>query len=105
MHLTNHLYIAATAALALALSGCMSLPTSVSGEIEHVSHPLAGWPVSASNTEDGLSQFNLIARWQSGRVYVEHGLGLNLQGRDGGGFVGPGLTYTGRIGVALWSRQ
>jgi hypothetical protein len=92
-------------AVALALSGCVTAPDSVSTEIEHVSHPLAGWPVSASNTEDALSQANVIARWQIGRVYVEHGIGYNLQGRDGSGFYGPGLTYTGRVGVTLWSRQ
>jgi hypothetical protein len=55
--------------------------------------------VSANNTEDGLSQVNLIGHWQSGRVYVEQGLGYNLQGENGGGFYGPELTYTGRIGV------
>lgn len=93
------------AVAALALTGCSVMPDSVSTEIEHVSHPLAGWPVSASNTEDALSQANIIARWESGRVYVEHGLGYNLQGRDGGGFYGPGLTYTGRVGVKLWSKQ
>lgn len=94
----------AVLAAALALTGCVSAPHSVSTEIEHVSHPLAGWPVSASNTEDALSQANVIARWENGRVYVEHGLGYNLQGRDGGGFYGPGLTYTGRVGVKLWER-
>lgn len=88
------------------LVGCSSLPPdSIRAEVEHVSHPLAGWPVSASNTEDGLSQANVVARWQSGRVYVEHGLGWNLQGENGGGFYGPALTYTGRIGVELWSRK
>jgi hypothetical protein len=86
------------------LPACSALPTSVRAELEHVSHPMAGWPVSANNTEDGLSQANVIARWQKGHVYVENGLGYNLQGRDGGGFYGPAVTYTGRIGVELWSR-
>lgn len=88
----------------LALTGCSAMPDSVGVEIHHVSHPLAGWPISADNTEDGLSQANVIARWQKGRVYAEQGLGYNLQGRDGGGFYGPGLTYTARVGVQLWSR-
>ena len=94
-------------ALALAclmLTGCSILPNNMRAELEHNSHPLAGWPVSANDTEDGLSQANVIARWQKGCVYVESGLGYNLQGRDGGGFYGPALTYTGRIGVELWSR-
>lgn len=96
--------IAALLAAALALTGCSVAPDRVSTELEHVSHPLAGWPVSASNTEDALTQVNIIARWQTGRFYVEHGLGWNVQGENGGGFYGPGLTYTGRIGVTLWNR-
>jgi hypothetical protein len=88
----------------LFLPGCAT-PASVRAEVEHVSHPLAGWPVSAANSEDGLSQLNVIGHWQSGRVYVEHGLGWNMDGRNGGGFYGPGLTYTGRIGVQLWSAK
>jgi hypothetical protein len=90
--------------IALSMTGCAVMPNSTRLELEHVSHPLAGWPVSANNTEDGLSQVNLIGHWQSGRVYVEQGLGYNLQGENGGGFYGPELTYTGRIGVMLWNR-
>jgi hypothetical protein len=90
--------------IALSMTGCAVMPDSTRLELEHVSHPLAGWPVSANNTEDGLSQLNVIGHWQSGRVYVEQGLGYNLQGENGGGFYGPGLTYTGRIGVQFWSR-
>jgi hypothetical protein len=90
--------------IALSMTGCAVIPDSTRLELEHVSHPLAGWPVSANNTEDGLSQVNLIGHWQSGRVYVEQGLGYNLQGENGGGFYGPELTYTGRIGVMLWNR-
>lgn len=93
------------AAVLMALPACSLAPHQLHAEIEHVSHPTAGWPVSASNTEDGLSQASLIARWQKGRAYVEHGLGYNLQGEHGGGFHGPALTYTGRVGIELWRRQ
>lgn len=93
------------AALALtALTGCAALPDSARVEMEHVSHPLAGWPVSAKDTEDALNQANAILRWQRGRVYVEQGLGYNLKGENGGGFYGPELTYTGRVGFEIWSR-
>lgn len=93
-------------ALALtALTGCSVLPDTARVEVEHISHPLAGWPVSADNAEDGLSQANVIARWQRGRVYVEHGIGMNLQGENGGGFYGPAMTYTGRVGIELWNRK
>lgn len=84
------------------LAGCSVLPDRLDLEAEHISHPAVGWPVSPSSDEDGLSQVQVIARWQSGPLYMQHGLGYNLQGRDGGGFYGPGLTYTGRIGVQLW---
>lgn len=91
---------------AMFLGACTTLqPGSVRTELEHISHPLAGWPVNASNNEDGLTQANVIARWQSGRFYVENGLGWNVQGENGGGFYGPGLTYTGRVGVEIWSRK
>ena len=89
---------------ALALGGCAAMPDRFSLEAEHVSHPLAGWPVSANDTEDGLSQANLMLKWKRGRVYMEQGIGVNLQGENGGGFYGPELTYTGRIGVDLWCR-
>jgi hypothetical protein len=95
-------FLALTVALT---SACTALPSGARLEVEHVSHPLAGWPVSAKNTEDGLSQANAILRWQRGRTYVEQGLGYNLKGENGGGFYGPELTYTARFGVELWSRQ
>lgn len=97
--------IAILAAAALAMTGCAVLPDSANVEILHASHPLAGWPVSANNTEDGLSEVNVVARWQHGNVYVENALGYNLQGTNGGGFFGPSLTYTGRIGYQLWSSK
>jgi hypothetical protein len=90
--------------IALSMTGCAVMPDSTRLELEHVSHPLAGWPVSAADTEDALTQLNVIGHWQSGNVYVENGLGYNLQGENGGGFYGPGFTYTGRIGVKFWSR-
>lgn len=89
----------------LLFTGCAVMPDKVSAEIEHVSHPLAGPPFGPSNEEDGLSQATLTARWQKGRVYAESGLGYNLQGRNGGGFYGDPLTYTGRIGYEIWSKQ
>jgi hypothetical protein len=90
---------------ALLLAGCATvLPDSTRLEIEHVSHPLVGWPMSPSGDEDALTQANVIMHWQSGRVYVQNGFGYNLQGSDGAGFQGPGLTYTGRIGVLLWKK-
>jgi hypothetical protein len=83
---------------ALALTGCSLQPTVYRAELEHVSHPLAGAPFGPKNEEDSLGQATIVARWESGRAYVEHGLGYNLKGRDGGGFYGPSLTYVGRVG-------
>lgn len=91
---------------AFAVSGCALIPDSAGCEVEHVSHPLAGWPVSARDTEDGLSQFNVYAKWQIGeRGYLQRAVGWNLRGENGGGFYGPEWTYTARIGVELWSKD
>lgn len=92
-------------ALSAILSGCAAIPSSVDIEAEHISHPAVGWPVSPSSDEDGLSQVQVLARWQSGPLYMQHGLGYNLQGRDGGGIYGPSLMYTGRIGIQLWEAK
>jgi hypothetical protein len=82
-------------AISLTLTGCA---TSIRTEVEHVSHPLAGWPVSDRYTEDGLSQANVIVHWQKADWYVDAGLGYNLKGRNGGGYYGPALTSTVRAG-------
>lgn len=85
--------------VAVLATGCAAIaPTSARLELEHVSHPLIGWPVDQQR-EDGVSQANALLRWQRGRFFVEQGLGYNLEGANGGGFEGPALTYTGRVGV------
>lgn len=78
---------------ALALTGCA---TSVKIEAEHVSHPLAGWPVSDRHTEDSLTQANVLLSWQRKGWYVDAGIGENLD--RSGGFYGPALTGTVRAG-------
>lgn len=76
------------------LGGCTSLkPISALVELEHVSHPLVGWPVN-HDPEAGLSQVSGLLRWDLNGVLIEQGLGYNL---DPQGFYGPRLTYTGRI--------
>lgn len=90
--------------LCLALQGCAIAPDRVSADLEHVSHPGAGWPIGPRNDEDALNQLSVTGRWQSGRLYVEHGLGVNLAGTHGGGFYGPAVTYTGRVGIELWRK-
>lgn len=85
-----------------AVSGCASLaPASTKLEFEHVSHPLAGWPVGARDQEDALTQANGLLVWRAERAYVEAGLGYNLRGRDGGGIYGPTLTGTVRAGMEI----
>lgn len=88
------------------LTGCAHvpaavIPTAIRTEIEHVSHPLVGWPISARNNEDALSTVNVVARWTRGSFYVENGLGYKLKDS---GFYGPDLTYVGRIGYE-WRLQ
>ncbi len=78
-------------------------------EAEHISHPMAGYPVGPADQEDTLNQVNAClgkrarlgvrAMW-----YAEHCLGYKV---TDGGFYGPSLTYTGRTGIEikLGSRQ
>ena len=84
----------------LLMTGCA---THLVGELEHVSHPLVGWPVSNRLDEDALTQANLLLRWKfdHDRGYVDAGFGLNLQGNNGGGFYGPALTGTLRLGYEI----
>lgn len=86
------------ALLAVALTGC----SSVRVEWEHVSHPFAGPPFGPQSEEDSLDTLNVITRKEAGRVYIETGLGYKL---GDGGFYGPGLTFTSRIGVELGDRR
>ncbi len=85
------------AACLIALQGC----TSLSAEINHTSHPLAGYPVGPAYQEDTLNLAQLCAgaEYRHGvRLlwYVENCLGYKL---TSGGFVGPDLTYQGSAGV------
>lgn len=82
---------------AIALTGCSSLQV----ELEHTSHPFAGPPFGPTSEEDSLNTVNVIARRQTGSVYAEMGLGYKT---NDGGFHGPELTFTSRVGVMLWSR-
>lgn len=80
---------------ALALQGCAAIiPNTAKLELEHVSHPMAGWPTGPKSQEDSLTQVNGIASWTISGIRVESGLGYSLLDK---GFYGPSLTYTGRI--------
>lgn len=80
------------------LTGCGSYRV----EWEHVSHPMAGPPFGLASDEDALDTINVIGRKDTGRFYVEAGLGYKLADA---GFYGPELTFTSRIGVNLWSAR
>jgi hypothetical protein len=97
-------------ALLLLLAACATPTLRI--EVEHVSHPGAGWPFGPEHTlepvgpdlylrrsvEHELDQANALFHWQRDGWYADAGLGVNLQGKDGGGFRGPPLTGTVRIG-------
>lgn len=85
-------------ALMLLAGGCSVQRPQVRLELEHVSHPLAGWPFGPSTEEDALTQANVMLEWERGRVRVEQGLGYRLMDQ---GFYGPELTYTGRVSVRI----
>lgn len=70
------------------------VPDAIRAEVEHISHPLAGFPLNADK-EDAVSTVGVVARWTRGHFYVEQGLGYKI---DRSGFNGPDMTYAGRIG-------
>lgn len=94
-----------------ALQGCgiMAGATCETGlEIAHGSHPLDGRPVESARrnglkVEDELNLAQLPTRceWQGGKYWMSHAPGLNLQGKDGGGFVGSEFTYFGTFGMRI----
>ena len=79
---------------AMTATGCAGMRL----EVEHTSHPLAGPPFGERSEEDSLNTVNVIKRIQKGRVYAETGLGYKI---GDGGFYGPDLTATVRVGVSL----
>jgi hypothetical protein len=97
-----------TIALACAVSlltGCAALPTHVKVEVEHISHPLAGWPCSDKYTEDAVTEASTLAVWRSEHLYLEAGVGYNLKGANGSGFYGPALTGIVRAGAEIKVRR
>jgi hypothetical protein len=83
------------------LTGCVTPTLRV--EVEHVSHPTVGWPVgpqsvNGGNVEHDITQANALVHWERDGWYSDAGLGYNLLGKNGGGFTGPALTGTIRVG-------
>src|SRR5688572_10945934 len=70
-------------------NGVTALPGYSGIEIEHISHPLAGFPFGPANEEDALSHLNGFVGWTKGRMYSEVTLGYSLADS---GFYGPRLT-------------
>jgi hypothetical protein len=93
-------------ATVLALTGCAAMPDRARVELSHDSHSTTGSVGCKANcSEDGLSRASLILKWQRGPVTVEMGEGWNLQGRNGGGFYGPGEVFTARMGYEFNLRR
>lgn len=85
---------AAVLLVGASLSACSGMRV----ELEHTSHPLAGAPFGPRSEEDSLNTLNVVKRIERGRYYSEIGLGYKI---GDGGFYGPDLTGTVRIGVKL----
>lgn len=94
--------IAATGLLALAgcsLSpgyrlehGCGPLsakPDTARLSTAHYSHLSAGFPFGPKNEEDALTLLNMKGNWKCGSEFFEAGIGINIAGKNGGGFYGP----------------
>jgi hypothetical protein len=83
---------------ALLLQGCALIPNNVLLEQEHVSHPLAGWPVGPSSEEACLDQTSAIAEYTSTNAYLHVGVGYKTTDC---GFYGPRVTGTIRFGYKI----
>jgi hypothetical protein len=91
----------------LALGGCTTLtPDRVNVEVAHTSHLTAGWPLERQKgAEDGISTLGLTVEYTRGKWYLAGGIGVNLEGHNGGGFYGPAEVSTIRGGYSVWSRK
>jgi len=87
----------------VALGGCAALaPDAVRIEAAHESHASVGSLGCSHNcSEDGLTTASVMLKWRSGPLTIEAGEGINLRGRDGGGFVGPREVFTARAGYEI----
>lgn len=80
----------------LLLTACATPALRV--EVDHISHPMAGWPCGPANEEAQLTQLNALLHWQRGGWYADAGIGWKLAEKTQWDFVGPKLTGTVRIG-------
>jgi len=71
-------------------------PDVIRTEWTHTSHAQVGPPFSARTDEDSLNTLGVIARWQHNGWYAEMGPAYKLAD---GGFYGPDLAFTSRIGL------
>lgn len=76
----------------VAMSGCANYATV---EIAHTSHPLAGRPFTDRTDEDSLDRVNGCVGRERAGWYAEGCVGYKY---GDGGFVGPRMTFDGRVG-------
>lgn len=75
------------------------IPNVLTIEVSHESHASVGAPFTSCNRcEDGLTTVSAIAGWKVGGAYLQIGEGVNIDGRNGGGFYGPKEVFTARVG-------
>jgi hypothetical protein len=89
------------------LGGCAVAPNTVRVETAHYSHLTAGWPTERQQgSEDGLSVLSLVGRWDlPNGLFVELSEGVNLEGRNGGGFYGPAEVTGIKVGMEFRVKQ
>lgn len=85
--------------VALSCSACAGIKV----EHAHLSHPFAGPPFGSQLEEDYVDTINVVGRVEIGRVYIEAGPGYKLN--PGGGFFGPELTFSSRMGIDVWRKD
>lgn len=105
IRLTRKQAIALCASILALTSGCTSVggmchDARITMEYAHTSHPMAGRPFESQyGSEDTLDTIGPNLHCQSGRIYVETGLGYKIYHN---GFEGPNLTGSLRVGMTLW---
>lgn len=79
------------------------VPEAINIDVSHESHASVGSINCHSNcSEDGLTTLNLSLEWHpTEHSYITAGEGLNLQGRNGGGFYGPAEVFSCSAGYSI----
>jgi hypothetical protein len=79
-----------------------AMPDTVSFDLSHASHSTVGSMRCHSEcSEDSLTVASVVLGWQGEHLYLNLSEGINLSGRNGGGFYGPGEVFQAHVGYTF----